>query len=87
MSEGDKLFKNEKYAEALGKYESAVQIMRNDAYALKQINLVKDRIAEEKLAKEEKTALLEKYEAHITREQTFLRRKLEGCKRQIFTCT
>lgn len=65
MSEGDKLFKNEKYAEALGKYESAVQIMRNDAYALKQINLVKDRIAEEKLAKEEKTALLEKYEAHI----------------------
>lgn len=65
VSEGDKLFKNEKYAEALGKYESAVQIMRNDAYALKQINLVKDRIAEEKLAKEEKTALLEKYEVHI----------------------
>ncbi len=41
--------KNKKYINALGKYESAVQIMRNDEYALKQINLVNEKLAEEKL--------------------------------------
>jgi len=81
IREGDKLFKNEKYANALEKYESAIQIVQNDEYALKQIDLVKERLAEEKLSAEKRLALKKEYDAYIiTADKLFADKDMKSAK-------
>ncbi|MCZ4694224.1 hypothetical protein DWB61_05040 [Ancylomarina euxinus] len=81
VSEGDKLFKNEKYANALEKYEAAIQIMRNDEYALKQIDIVKEKLVEEKLGAEKRLTLEIEYDTYISSaDKLFADNKLKSAK-------
>ncbi|WP_372641132.1 hypothetical protein [Ancylomarina sp.] len=81
ISEGDKLFKNEKYANALEKYEAAIQVVRNDEYALKQIDLVKGKLAEEKLGAEKRLSLEKEYDTYISSaDKLFADNKLKSAK-------
>ncbi|MGZ2371122.1 hypothetical protein ACXR6G_15195 [Ancylomarina sp. YFZ004] len=81
ISEGNKLFKNKKYTDALGKYEAAIQIRRNDEYALKQIDLVNEKLAEEKLGVEKSLALKKEYDAYISSaDKLFADNKLRSAK-------
>ena len=81
VSEGDKLFKNTKYTKALEKYESAIQIMPNDEYTLKQIDLVKESLAEEKFNAEKSLALKNEYDGFINlANKLFADNKLKSAK-------
>lgn len=65
ISEGDKLFKNKKYSSSITKYESALQIIRSDEYALKQIDLAKEELARLKQDEEKQLTLKKTYEDYI----------------------
>ncbi len=66
ITEGDKLFKNKKYLSSIAKYEFALQIIRSDEYALKQIDLAKEEIAKLRLDEEKQLALKKEYEDYIS---------------------
>ncbi|RXQ97542.1 tetratricopeptide repeat protein [Ancylomarina salipaludis] len=81
ISEGDKFFRNEKYSDALGKYEAAIQIYRNDEYTLKQITLVNEKLAEEKVAAKEQLELSKQYETILSRaDKLFADKDLKSAK-------
>ena len=66
ISEGDKLFRNKKYSNSITKYESALQIIRSDEYALKQIDLANEEIAKLRQDEEKQLALKKEYEDYIS---------------------
>lgn len=66
IKEGDKLFKNKKYASSITKYESALQIIQSDEYALKQIDLANEELAKLKQDAEKQIAIKKEYEDYIS---------------------
>jgi len=81
VNEADKLFKNKKYTDALDKYEAAIQIVRTDAYVLKQIDLVKEKLEVKRLNEENRLALLNEYQAYIGKaDKLFSQQKLKLAK-------
>ena len=83
ISEGDKLFGNEKYSDALVKYNAAIQIYRKDEYALKQIALVNEKLAKEKIAAKEQLQLSKQYETIISKaDKLFAEKELKSAKEE-----
>lgn len=66
ITEGDQLFNIKKYLNSITKYESALQIIRSDEYALKQINLAKEELAKLRQNEEKQLALKKEYEDYIS---------------------
>ena len=81
ISEGDKLFKNKEFSGAISKYESALQIIRSDEYALKQIDLANEELAKLRQNEENKLALKKEYDDYISSaDKLFAEKKLTSAK-------
>ncbi|MRT93071.1 hypothetical protein [Ancylomarina sp. 16SWW S1-10-2] len=66
ISEGDNWFQNKEYAKSITAYESALQIIRSDEYALKQIDLANEELAKLKQDEANQLALIKEYEGYIS---------------------
>jgi hypothetical protein len=81
ISEGDKLFKNKDFLGAITKYESALQIMRRDEYAFKQIDLANEELAKLRQDEENKLVIKKEYDDYISSaDKLFAEKKLTSAK-------
>ncbi len=66
VKEGDQLFKNKDFAGAIAEYESAIKIVADDAYVLKQIDLAYDELIKLKQDSEKQLAIKKEYDELIS---------------------
>jgi hypothetical protein len=73
IKKGDEYFANKEWEKARGEYYDALEIIKNDTYAVAQRKLIEEYIAEEKVAKDLKRE--QEYAASVVRQELITKSK------------